>query len=93
MTPQLDDKLPSLEDQGIERLVPQSLNVDDADKEGKHIDRAFELKRLVKSLLLKFLELVGTLSIAPEQASILSSLPALHGWMLPPLPWWALLTI
>jgi mediator of RNA polymerase II transcription subunit 7 len=64
---QLDDKLPSLEDQGIERLVPQGLGSDDSNKDGKHVDRAFELKRLAKSLLLNFLELVGTLSIAPEQ--------------------------
>jgi mediator of RNA polymerase II transcription subunit 7 len=67
---QLEDKLPSLEDQGIERLVPQTLDRDDTDKDGKHIDRALELKRLAKSLLLNYLELVGTLSINPTQGRV-----------------------
>ncbi|KAL5600879.1 hypothetical protein BROUX41_005720 [Berkeleyomyces rouxiae] len=61
----LDDKLPSLEEQGMERLVPKSQ--DDIDnKDVKHLDRAFELKRLAKSVLLNFLELMGLLSIDPK---------------------------
>ncbi|CAM1505752.1 Fc.00g113890.m01.CDS01 [Cosmosporella sp. VM-42] len=61
----LDDKLPSLEDQGITNL-PSTTPSDS--KEVKHLDRAFELKRLAKSLLLNFLELSGTLSRNPSHA-------------------------
>lgn len=59
---QLDDELQSLEAAGVERLVPAEDNLD-----GKHVDRAFVLKRLAKSLLLNFLELMGVMGIAPEQ--------------------------
>ncbi|PHH49940.1 Mediator of RNA polymerase II transcription subunit 7 [Ceratocystis fimbriata CBS 114723] len=63
----LDDKLPSLEEQGMDRLVPKQ--EDDANsKDIKHLDRAFELKRLAKSVLLNFLELMGQLSIDPKFA-------------------------
>jgi mediator of RNA polymerase II transcription subunit 7 len=64
----LDDKLPSLEDQSIERLVPQSGGGKDGeiDRDVKHLDRAFQLKKLAKSQLLNFLELVGILSHAPD---------------------------
>lgn len=63
--PQLDDELQSLETAGIDRLVPAS----ESDQDGKHIDRAFALKRLAKSLLLNFLEWMGVMAIAPEQVS------------------------
>ncbi|KAK4064764.1 uncharacterized protein Triagg1_8951 [Trichoderma aggressivum f. europaeum] len=55
----LDDKLPTLEEQGIENLPATASS---SAKDAKHYDRAFELKRLTKSLLLNFLELVGTLA-------------------------------
>ncbi|KZZ97365.1 Mediator complex, subunit Med7 [Moelleriella libera RCEF 2490] len=85
----LDDKLPTLEDQGITNL-PKTLSPVDSslstssttlaaaaaaaasssgpDKDAKHYDRAFELKRLAKSLLLNFLELAGVLSRVPADA-------------------------
>ncbi|KAL6811825.1 MED7 domain-containing protein [Trichoderma camerunense] len=55
----LDDKLPTLEEQGIENLPATASS---SAKDAKHYDRAFELKRLTKSLLLNFLEMVGTLA-------------------------------
>jgi len=58
----LNEELPSLEEQGIEQLYPTPTIL-----EGKHSDRAFILKRIAKSLLLNFLELVGILSVNPEQ--------------------------
>ncbi|KAJ9144119.1 Mediator of RNA polymerase II transcription subunit 7 [Pleurostoma richardsiae] len=69
----LKDELPSLEEQGIERLIPggpeheqqaQPSSVTD----GPHTDRALVLKRLAKSLLLNFLELTGVLGANPGQA-------------------------
>jgi len=56
----MNDPLPSLEEQGIQQLYtpPDTPN-------GKHADRALVLKRLAKSLLLNFLDLVGILSINP----------------------------
>jgi mediator of RNA polymerase II transcription subunit 7 len=62
---QLDDKLPSLEEQGITNLPSLS---SDMSKDAKHYDRALELKRLAKSLLLNFLELTGVLSRNPTFA-------------------------
>ncbi|CCT64200.1 related to MED7-member of RNA Polymerase II transcriptional regulation mediator complex [Fusarium fujikuroi] len=61
----LDDKLPTLEDQGITNLPSSS---QPESKDAKRFDRAFELKRLAKSLLLNFLELSGTLSHNPSHA-------------------------
>ncbi|KAH7347131.1 mediator of RNA polymerase II transcription subunit 7 [Plectosphaerella cucumerina] len=61
----LDDKLPSLEETTIKRLAPAYSD----EREVKHLDRAFELKRMAKSLLLNFLELIGIMGIAPEDAS------------------------
>ncbi|KAM0331249.1 hypothetical protein ACHAQA_002919 [Verticillium albo-atrum] len=61
----LGDKLPSLEEVHIKRLAPAHNEQTD----GKHLDRAFELKRMAKSLLLNFLELVGIMSITPEDSA------------------------
>lgn len=62
---QLDDKLPTLEEQGIINLPDRG---PPSSREDKHFDRAFELKKLAKSLLLNFLELVGTLGRTPGDA-------------------------
>ncbi|KAL6887208.1 MED7 domain-containing protein [Trichoderma longibrachiatum] len=61
----LDDKLPTLEEQGIQNLPATASS---GAKDAKHYDRAFELKRLVKSLLLNFLELNGILARNPADA-------------------------
>ncbi|KAF6832285.1 hypothetical protein CPLU01_06249 [Colletotrichum plurivorum] len=61
----LDDKLPSLEDGEIKRLVPAHSD----EKDGKHLDRAFELKKMAKSLLLNFLELVSIMAVVPEDGA------------------------
>ncbi|KLU85872.1 hypothetical protein MAPG_04892 [Magnaporthiopsis poae ATCC 64411] len=53
----LKDELPGLEAQDIQRLIP----ADDG-------DRPLVLKRLAKSLLLNFLELVGVLGSNPAEA-------------------------
>ncbi|EJT75085.1 hypothetical protein GGTG_08923 [Gaeumannomyces tritici R3-111a-1] len=53
----LKDELPGLEAQDIQRLIP------DGDA-----DRPLVLKRLAKSLLLNFLELVGVLAANPAEA-------------------------
>lgn len=60
---QLEDQLPNLEEQGIQRLGPEQ-------EQDRHRDRALELKRLAKSLLLNFLELLGVLSIDPTQVTL-----------------------
>ncbi|KAH9907168.1 mediator complex, subunit Med7 [Xylariomycetidae sp. FL2044] len=64
-TYRLIDELPKLEDQGIRRLFP---NLEERDQDGKHFDRATILKRLAKSLLLNYLELIGRLATNPELA-------------------------
>lgn len=64
---QLDDKLPTLEEQGIDNL-PATNSSAATDKDAKHYDRAFELKRLAKSLLLNFLELTGVMARSPADA-------------------------
>ncbi|KAH7323084.1 mediator complex, subunit Med7 [Stachybotrys elegans] len=60
----LDDKLPTLEEQGITNLASSA----PIDRDARHYDRALELKRLAKSLLLNFHELTGTLSRNPSHA-------------------------
>lgn len=65
---QLEDALPTLEAQGIQRLgrdVPEA----SAGKDGKRLDTALELKKLAKSLLLNFLELTGILYESPGDAA------------------------
>ncbi|KAF7561669.1 hypothetical protein G7046_g2456 [Stylonectria norvegica] len=61
----LDDKLPTLEEQGIANLPSTTPSTS---KDTKHYDRALELKRLAKSLLLNFLELSGALARNPAHA-------------------------
>ncbi|KAI9712468.1 MAG: hypothetical protein M1812_006883 [Candelaria pacifica] len=66
------DVLPSLKDQGIEQLYPSPPNsptttAADGTKVARNFDRAFYLKKIARSLLLNFLELIGTLAVAPEQ--------------------------
>ncbi|KAL7622153.1 Mediator of RNA polymerase II transcription subunit 7 [Parahypoxylon ruwenzoriense] len=62
----LVDELPKLEDMQIRRLFP---NPEDRDRDGKHFDRALILKRLAKSLLLNFLELMDLFATSPEAAA------------------------
>ncbi|KAK6216947.1 hypothetical protein QIS74_07061 [Colletotrichum tabaci] len=61
----LDDKLPSLEEGEIQRLAP----VHSEEKDGKPVDRAFELKKMAKSLLLNFLELVSVMATMPDDGA------------------------
>lgn len=69
LSAQLDIKLKRLEDSNIENLVGT-----DGDRDGKQVDRAFELKRLAKSLLLNFLELMGVMGMNPEQVQAIQAL-------------------
>ncbi|KAL1898472.1 Mediator of RNA polymerase II transcription subunit 7 [Sporothrix stenoceras] len=63
----LSNQLPTLEEQGVERLgapIPPASAEKDA-----HASKVFELKKLSKSLLLNFLELAGILAINPGDAA------------------------
>lgn len=62
----LPEIYPSLEDHGIQQLYPSSGSQNGKEKESS-LDRTLELRRLSKSLLLNYLELVGVMGIAPEQ--------------------------
>ncbi|KAJ5912213.1 Mediator of RNA polymerase II transcription subunit 7 [Penicillium subrubescens] len=65
----LSTTLPSLKDQGIEQLYPEPAS--DADQAlsqpAQHLNHAYYLLKISKSLLLNFLEFVGILSVSPEQ--------------------------
>jgi mediator of RNA polymerase II transcription subunit 7 len=57
---QTPERHPSLEENGITRLYSE------ADEEVAGANRVVELRRLSKSLLLSFLELVGVMAVSPE---------------------------
>ncbi|KAG4032868.1 hypothetical protein MFRU_006g03290 [Monilinia fructicola] len=61
----IKDELPTLEESEVERLYTPP---DTPTGTGTHGDRALILKRIAKSLLLNYLELVGIMSINPEQS-------------------------
>jgi mediator of RNA polymerase II transcription subunit 7 len=66
--PQLNEGLPSLTEQGIDQLyTPPSTPSANGTTISTHSDRAIVLKRIAKSLLLNFLELMGIMSVNPEQ--------------------------
>jgi mediator of RNA polymerase II transcription subunit 7 len=69
--PQLKDELPTLEEMGVPRLVPSASQPATAQQyqsssSDANRERALNLKRLAKSVLLNFLELVGAASLNPE---------------------------
>jgi hypothetical protein len=64
MIGQLNEELPSLEEQGIDQLYTPPATPTSSPE--KHSDRAMILRRLAKSLLLNFLELMGILGVNPE---------------------------
>lgn len=66
LSTQLNEGLPSLAEQGIEQLYTPP-DTPSPSSSGSHSDRAITLKRLAKSLLLNFLELMGIMGVSPEQ--------------------------
>lgn len=75
---QLKDELPTLEEVGLQRLSPTATNGNSnsngngngaAPLGDSNRERALNLKRLTKSVLLNFLEFVGVASINPDGAA------------------------
>lgn len=65
---QLSTTLPSLKEQGIEQLYPEPEADTSRDpSKPSPLNHAYYLLKISKSLLLNFLELVGILSVSPEQ--------------------------
>lgn len=63
----MKEELPDLEEAGITRLQPNgNSNASSALPADSNYERALNLKRLAKSAMLNFLELVGVASINPE---------------------------
>ncbi|KAJ5215401.1 uncharacterized protein N7498_001808 [Penicillium cinerascens] len=64
----LSTTLPSLKEQGIEQLYPEPEADTSRDpSKPSPLNHAYYLLKISKSLLLNFLELVGVLSVSPEQ--------------------------
>ncbi|CAG8947491.1 unnamed protein product [Penicillium salamii] len=64
----LSTALPSLKEQGIEQLYPEPpASTTEQDSQSPPLNHAYYLLKISKSLLLNFLEFVGTLSVSPEQ--------------------------
>ncbi|EPS41498.1 hypothetical protein H072_4625 [Dactylellina haptotyla CBS 200.50] len=59
----IPDRLPTLKELNIPQLFPEPSG------ESYNVDRAQELRRLSKSLLLNYLELVGIMGVSPEEAA------------------------
>ncbi|KUI62044.1 Mediator of RNA polymerase II transcription subunit 7 [Cytospora mali] len=62
----LKDELPTLEAMGVPRLIPSTTANNTSTPADANRHRALNLKRLAKSVLLNFLELVGAASINPD---------------------------
>lgn len=69
LTPcQINEPLSSLKEFGLEQLYPSApASPVNGIQSDWTLDRAFYLKKITRSILLNFLELVGVLSVSPEQ--------------------------